>query len=805
MVGVLAAFGAGIWSAGNADINTVYVEIIACIFYLCISKMICKTITERKKLAFLLLWFIAGLLRMEYAREPEPGSIVEFIGQTVEFHGTIAGVPRVVAGADGKWTARYAVDIESIGPNESHLKPYTHGGGAFLSVKQATANVRGVAGDEIAAVGKVRMIHNYHNPGQSNWAEILSVQGISARVTARPGTLKITERASLLSGLARWRSQVRDEMLQAMPEGDASLINGMLFGGYTGVDRRIVRDFSTTGIVHILSVSGAHIALVAAAIFWFTRRLSVNQAWSALFAGAIMIVYGYISGYSPPVVRSVVMGLCAMAAIGSGRISYASHALSVAVLGMLIWEPRYLLDISFQLSVGCTAGLLYLGSPMICLCSECLDGVLPNGVAKWIIAAISATMAAQLAVLPFLAWYFGTFPIVSLLANLIVAPILESVILIGLFGAVLCGGFPEITRILFAGISLMTGMAVEINRLFARLPEGSMALPAWNPGSACLYYYLLGWWAGLWNGGMPSFKTVYRQRFSLLMTVVGLGIAGYIVYANYPAPMSVHFIDVGQGDATLIVTPHGRGILIDAGGSAGPGDNSFDVGESVVVPYLRHYGVKHLDLMVLTHNHQDHAGGAAAIVELVGAAHVLAHSGGEDSSTMLRLAKAMRGKTLENPDDIKILSIDGVKLTLFRAGNEQNHVLSSSETGKTKENENERSTIVRAEYGVHSFLITGDLEGQSEQKIVADGVPPSTVLKVGHHGSKKSSGQEFLSHVAPQFAVISVGADNVFGHPAPSTIARLKEFPTTVFRTDRNGAIVFRSDGRMLRVDKTVN
>ena len=208
-----------------------------------------------------------------------------------------------------------------------------------------------------------------------------------------------------------------------MPEQDAALIMGMLFGGYDGIERQTVRDFAATGIVHILSVSGAHIALLAGAIFCLARRLSIPDVWSAGIAAAAMVGYGMISGFSAPVVRSVIMGLIAMAAIGLGLLASASRALLLATLGMLIYEPRNLFDISFQLSVGCTAGLLYL-QPQL---ADWLKGVLPD----WMTSGVAATLAAQLAVIPFLSWYFSMFPLISLVANLLVVPILEAVILLG--------------------------------------------------------------------------------------------------------------------------------------------------------------------------------------------------------------------------------------------------------------------------------------------------------------------------------------------------------------------------------------
>ena len=735
---------------------------------------------------------------MDCAGQPDNGSVANYAGQTVAVHGAITGTSAVTAKADGNWTIRYLVEVDRIKMTEGTELQRSISGKIFLSATQNTPLATGVDGDEIDAVGKVRMIHSFHNPGQPDWAEILAGQGVAARVAANAGTVRVTTKESAFARLARLRARIRAEFLSAMPEGDAALITGMLFGGYEGIERQTVREFGTTGIIHILSVSGAHIALVSAAVFWLMRRLSLPQGGSALLAAMAVLFYGFVSGFSSPVIRSVIMGLLAMAAIGCNRISYAPHALLLAVLGMLIWEPRNLFDISFQLSAGCTAGLLYLYDPIEQELKDCLQ----DKTKSWILFSMAATLAAQLAVLPLLSWYFGVIPWISLLSNLLVVPLLEGIILIGLLGVILCGALPEAAHILFSGVSLLLGAAVEINRILARLPMVNLALPVWNTCVVCLYYLFLGWWAGFFHRWLPSFETVLRRKPNVVISIMAITVVLFLINATIPNSLSVHFIDVGQGDATLIQTPHGRAILIDAGGMGGTGAGAFDAGERVVVPYLRHYGVNSLELLVLTHNHQDHAGGAAAVAELLGVHRVIAHLSNEDSSAILRLQQVLKGQPLENPDDFDGIVIDGVKLRLYRAGDEQDPAM-DARAGHASENA--RSTVVRVEYGQHSFLLTGDLEGKSEKKIITEGVPASTVLKVGHHGSKQSCQPEFLSRIAPQFAVISVGADNPFGHPAPGTISRLTEWPVTLFRTDRNGAVVFRSDGQKLQFEKTLN
>jgi competence protein ComEC len=494
------------------------------------------------------------------------------------------------------------------------------------------------------------------------------------------------------------------------------------------------------------------------------------------------------------------MGLICMAGLALGRLSYSLRALAVATLAMLIYEPRNLFDISFQLSVGCTAGLLYFYPQLVAM----MKGLLPD----WAVTGVAATLAAQLGVMPFLSWYFGSFPLISLAANLLVVPILEAVILIGLAGTILAGSFDSVARLIFVGISLLLGMAVEVNRFLSRMPGGTFSLPAMGLMAGGMYYAILFWLFGAWEKWGLASADLRRQcdKHPAVSAGIALFLMSIVVWnVIQPGLLQVHFIDVGQGDATLIITPSGRAVLVDAGGAVGP-QNDFDVGEQVVVPYLRHYGVKSVDWLILTHNHQDHAGGAAAVARFVGIHQALIQpSEAEIPTAVLRLKQVIKQTQIQAPEGISEIRLDGVKLQLFQIGDRQ-ETRTAKRTGSasSSSSENERSTVVRLEYGQHSFLLTGDLEGDSEKKIRQMGLPVSTVLKVGHHGSRKSSQPEFLNNVSPSFAVVSVGGGNQFGHPAPETVRRLLDRPLALFRTDRDGAIVFRSNRKTLTVERTV-
>ena len=816
MVSQTIAFALGIWAADQPDPSLpVWLVLVggvtlALVFFL---NRIHLRPQHRCALDLVwLAWLVAGILRLGWATQLPSQSVTNWAGETVGIHGTVLATPRSSPGLPGEWLIRYQVAIDSIKVQGSNKLPNPAIGGVALTVRQDNPLPEAEAGDIVTAAGKLRLFSAYHNPGQPDRRAALAAQGIDARLSLMPGTFRLirsVQAESMLTWLARWRNKLRGAMLQAMPNQDAALIMGMLFGGYDGIERQTVRDFATTGIVHILSVSGAHIALLASVVFWLAGRLGVRERCSSLLAALAMIGYGFLSGFSAPVVRSVIMGLICMAALTMGRRASAKRALALAVLGMLVYEPRNLFDISFQLSSGCTAGLLYLQPVLL----DWLQGAVRGSIAQ----ALAATLAAQLAVIPFIAWYFGTFPLISLLANLLVAPLLEAVIVLGLLAAVLAGGIEALARAIFVGVSLLLGFSVELNRFLCRLPGGTLQLPAIGVIGSVFYYAVLLWCCGLgerWGVGPGQFwrKICHRPYLS-----TGLGCLMVLVMSwscLRPGPLQVHFIDVGQGDATLIITPHRRVVLVDTGGALAA-QNDFDVGERVVAPYLRHYGVSQVDWLILTHNHQDHAGGAAAVASFIGVRQAVVRQEDPLPPAILNLQQAMQFRNLRPPDGLAEIQLDGVRFQLLQVGAlsgeladsaKRNGKMNGAEPKRTASAaENGQSTVVRVEYGRHSFLLTGDLEEESEKKLMQEAMIQSTVLKVGHHGGRKSSQAEFLNRVTPQYAVISVGADNRFGHPAPETLRRLTEQPVLLFRTDRDGAVIFCSDGKTLSFQRTVH
>ena len=788
--GLLVAFGLG--SCCSAWLHISFTESLPYLMVLLLvaafaSGFLVLRQSERTWIAFVGLFFMLGIFRFAAAYELPAHDISYMAGQEGRITGTIAEPPRVTRDADGVQHIRYTVAAQTV--LQTHEERTAHGKlYVYTRTDGAEDTPHGVIGDVITAEGKIRRPHGYQNPGQIDTVFLLRCDGITARLFARENDIKIVpnEEPTRAQSFLHWAADVRahylNRMAEVMPRSDAAAIFAMLFGGYDGIRPELLEAFTVTGIVHILSVSGSHISLLAAVIAWLALFLHLPRWLSAVMVILAIIVYVILAGLVPPAVRSGIMGAVAFLGIVLGRERDAQYLLVLTGLLMLMIAPLLLFHISFQLSFLATAGLLFL-APVLRACMAGLPRVLA--------ASFSITMGAQLATLPILAWHFNQISLSSLLSNLLVVPIVDLIIVLGLGGGILAFLVPVLGSVAFALDSLLLGITFEMTRAIAALPFSQIWLPSMNVCAGLVYYL------GLFIIIVPKtyritlfeFIRIFWKNIVIVFSVSMMAL--FVWHITRPAEINVHFIDVGQGDAALVVTPHGHAMLFDTGGTR---DAAFDVGARVDLPYLHHYGVRSVDYIFLSHAHEDHAAGAGAILSRMPVKHVYtADEGtaayarsmrlGDDNPLLMKLSRAEEGQSI---------TLDGVTVDVLYAPlySDVEHT-----TG------NEVSNVYRVRYGNASFLFTGDLVKEHEEKMLARGTDLHvTVLKVPHHGSDTSSSEAFVRAVNPLFAVFCVGADNAFGHPRPVVLERYEDIGARILQTNKDGAIVFRTDGKHLSV-----
>jgi competence protein ComEC len=727
------------------------------------------------------LFFVIGMLRCMQASFVSPYDISNYHEKALSAYGVISEVPDVKKNSYNQVQIKYVVDVKAVEIDGQKLK--AAGGRMLLYIRQLPGETVFHNGDAVESFGQIFLPHGYNNPGLMDTTAALKRKGITARMSgaAIKRTARTQDASDLSSTLSLWREKISALMQSVMPEKDAAILKGMLFGGYDGIPTEVVQDFAVTGIVHILSVSGTHIALLAGVMLWLGEVFKLRYFTKVLLAAVVIGLYAVFAGLSPPVVRALIMGLVSLSAGIFGREKDGANALMLSAFSMLAIEPRLLYDISFQLSFGATAGLVFLYRKTMQFLNF-LPQIFAGGLA--------VTVAAQLGVLPFIAWYFNSLSLISLAANLFVVPIIDSVVVLGLFGVVTTFIVPFAGKLALILCSLLIGLSAKLTSLLAALPGGAVYLPAANLWGGMLYYVVVAWLYGYLPRKVISLREIWQRWPKRVALSSMLGLIMLLIYIWYPKPVMVHFIDVGQGDAALITTPHGKAVLIDTGGTMG--DNQFDIGQRVVLPYLKHYGILKLDYMFLTHGHQDHAGGAARIAEAIPVRFIGMPQEEKLSLAIERLRHSKHYHHILPLYSGLKFTVDGVVIDILHAG-----------SGTVTNTGNESSALIKVSYGQSSFLFTGDLTGAEEQLVLNKNIA-SNVLKVGHHGAKTSSTANFLEKVRPQYAVISAGYSNRFGHPHSEVLKRLSSLKIKTHRTDQEGAIVFKTNGGRMICDSFI-
>jgi len=658
-------------------------------------------------------------------------------------------------------------------------------------------------------------------PQDEGFGEFLARSGAVA--TVRPRAVESLPSSGPLAELENLRRAGGDHLARALPAPQAGLAAGILIGLRDQVDRTVAAEFATSGLSHVVAISGWNIALVGAVMVallrWLPRRRRTILVLVAIGT------YTMLAGASPSVVRAAVMGAICLLARESGRRGSAAPALGLAAFGMIAADPAIVEDVGFRLSVAATAGLLAWGTPL----AGWLRDRLPRRLPGWLVESLGVSLAAQAATLPLVLLHFGRVSLVSPLANLVVAPIVAPVMLASLLG-MLAGmlmalGLPGLLMApVVLAASLLLGTMIAVGRVASTLPFASLELP--EPAGlmaaliTALSLLLLGTaqgrrrWAALRNmaRGTRSPTRASRTvdgtdrrrgresgpagRGTLILAAAGVALlllAGSLAGSRADGRLRVTVLDVGQGDAVLVEGPRGARMLVDGGPDP---DRLLALLDERIPAWDRR-----LDLAVLTHPHEDHAAGLPLLLERYRVPMVadpgMVGAGPGDRAFRHALAGSSTRRVLLAAGDS--LSLDGVAIRVLwpRPGEVP---LRPPDEGSGINNV---SVVLDIRYGARRMLLTGDMEQEIDPQLLHDGLAasgPVDVLKVAHHGSRSATTAAFLAALQPRVALVSAGADNPYGHPAPDTIERLGSAGARVARTDLDGTIEVSTDGRDLRL-----
>ena len=652
--------------------------------------------------------------------------------------------------------------------------------------------------------------------GDFDYAAWLESQGIAGVMWARRAELVATGGGSWpTAALHRIRTSLAAVIQRSIPEPQAGLAQALLLGIRSELPQVVKESFRTAGMSHLLAISGLHVGIVMALTLAAGSALAGrNNPGAILTAGLVVWAYAVLSGLDPPVVRAAIMGSLFLAQGLLGRGMRGLTALLLAATVMLLIDPHLFSSLSFQLSFTAMAGVI-LGLPLITALTAAVSAPLSgsqSGLARWggyglslLIASVVISTTTTLATLPLVAWHFGEIPLMSVPATILAMPAMAAALLgaaatslVGLFAPALASALGTLA---WAPLAWLIWVADAMPPMLLAAPWLTVPVAVGWLGMTGLLAVLAS--SGRTRHAVADLRRRPRWRPAglpgfLAGAVPAAAIAALLLFSQFASAKSdgllhVYALDIGQGDAILIVTPEGQQMLVDGGPDA---ETTLVAVSSLMPP-----GDRSLDVVAATHLDSDHVGGLLGVLDRYRAGAV-AHSGNSQAAAALH--PQWEGVLRDREHPAAVLHAGhriqlGRKVTL-----ETLYPPSEGLPAGVEKNANNGSLALRLDYGEVSFLLTGDIEADAERHLaaVAGDKLRADVLKVAHHGSRTSTTQAFLDTVKARSAVISAGRENRFGHPHGDVLRRLESSigAEQVFLTARDGTVEYISDGESLWV-----
>ena len=577
---------------------------------------------------------------------------------------------------------------------------------------------------------------------------------------------------------------------------------GLILGDTSNIEDETKEEFRIASMAHILAISGMHISyLVIASTFIFNKIIGKRKAKIA--TSIVLVIYMLIVGFSPSVVRASLMAIILLFSFVFYRKNDLPTTIGISALIITIINPYSILDIGFQLSYIGAIGIILFRRPILMLLNKIKikDRRIKYKIPKKIIfiseklkELLSVILSAQITILPINLYHFNLFSSYFIITNVLISLIIGPVFIISLIYTLVLLTNSKLIFIFEKILNIGIGAITQISKIPNYLLGSKIYFPTPKIYQIIIYYLgisILFYILTLKNAKKLNMSQIrvlnliallkyrYRQiNKKKRRMVIIIFLIVYFVFSIIPKDLEINFIDVGQGDSTLITTPNNKKILIDGGGS-----KNFDVGKYTLLPYILDKGYTNIDYAIISHFDEDHVGGILTILE------------------ELKVNKVIIPKQVESSEEyekfLKIVHSKNIKVILAKKGDKieiENDlyflVMWPSEKPIEENSMNNNALVTKLIYKDFSCLFTGDIESVAEEELIKKGDSlKSTILKVAHHGSKTSSTEEFLKEVKPKVALIGVGEDNNYGHPNENVIQRIKKYTNKIYRTDLNGEI----------------
>lgn len=661
-------------------------------------------------------------------------------------------------------------------------------------------NVKGVDleyGDKIQTTGEYIRPEKQRNYKGFDYSEYLKQLKIYGTIqTTNIKILRKNNANNFLCIVNKISNIIEEKVKNNISEECLSILLGLILGKTDSIEEEIKQNFRNASMSHILAISGMHVSYLLIGIRGLFNK-SLGKRKTSIISIVFLIFYMFLTNFSPSITRAGVMSILLLFSKLVYRNNDTYTSLSLALLIILVYNPFLINNLGLQLSFGGVLGIVLLNKNVFELLKI-----------KKFKDAISISISVQLFILPIVLSQSNIFNPYFLISNLLLSIIVGPIVILGFIYIILILINENLGMFLSSLVELSIKILLGISQV-GKLPYSKIYIRTPKIYEILIYYILLFSIKEIYkvyhqkgiNNTQKRVKNLialFRYKFNkkkkkyiiyILIVCVSFSLLSFI-----PQNLRVYFIDVGQGDSTLIVTPKNKTILIDGGGSE---FSDFNVGEKTLLPYILDRGFNKLDYIIISHFDSDHCGGLLYVMQEINIKNIIIGKQYENSKNYEKFLELVREKN--------------INLKCVEAGNKVNieknlyfDVLWPYSKRMISENAiNNNSLVCKLVYKNFSILFTGDIEKIAENEILDMYsnrlyLLKSNILKVAHHGSKTSSIKEFVESVSPQYALIGVGKNNKFGHPSDGTIKNLKDEKIKIYRTDEMGEIFINTNGKII-------
>ena len=637
-------------------------------------------------------------------------------------------------------------------------------------------------GNKLKINGKLIKAKGIRNPGEFDYGSYLDREGIGGTLnnSGVPGIIILSNERSFNDYLFRVRKSLDEKISELhLPEA-AALLRGLLLADRSLIDSNTKEYYINAGVVHVLAVSGLHVGFIVLIFLILFGRLNLYFRSFITIIG--LFFFMLLTGMPPSVVRASVMSMILVIALLTSRSTNLYNSLSFAALIILIFSPKELFNPGFQLSFAAVLSIAVI-YPYI---EKFVKALRVNNILKNLMLIMGLSLSAQIGTIPFTLYYFGKLSLISLFANLVVIPLIGVIVGIGIFtlsvgylSTFVAGYFAAANDLLVFFLNKFVSVSGKYE--YSYLPIKNFSI------QDILIFYLF-----LISLAFFYKKFIHRSAIIILML---LALVNIIVFSSLDDKIFftknkfyLMMIDVGQGDSFLLKFPNGQTALIDAG-IATP---YFDNGERVVTPLLNYLNIDKIDYGFVSHIDVDHYAGFVSLIQANKIKKVIKPALDSLNDKDVRFEKFIKAKKIPlDYYDKKIIKVGNCRIYVM---NNDNH--------QYKSTTNDKSGVLKIEYGKTTFLFTGDLGKETEHYYIEEygRFLLASVLKISHHGSNTGTSDEFLTLVKPGICLISAGIGNRFGHPAQGIIDKISGIKSEILRTDLQGAALLQSNGEKINI-----